>query len=80
MPLAECEIETSVRVAPADDTPLAPVTTAGIVEMLLKDHGRLNRLLRSETYQRELIPGLLGVAIVGLAVHGIAMTAILNAL
>ena len=53
---------------------------AAVVEMLLKDSSRLNRLLRSETHQRELVAGLLAIAMVGLGIHGIAMTAIIDAL
>jgi len=56
------------------------ITTAGVVEMLLKDHGRLNRLLRDEVHQRELVPRLLAVALAGFTVYGVVVTAILNAL
>jgi hypothetical protein len=58
----------------------AEVTTAGVVEMLLKDHARLNRLLRTEAHQRELAPRLLAVALAGFATYGVALTALVNAL
>ena len=56
------------------------VSTASVVEMLLKDHDQLNNLLRHEAYQRDLVPRLLAVALAGFAVYGIVMTAIVNAL
>jgi hypothetical protein len=70
---------------PHTDTPSLSVatpeiSTAGVVEMLLKDHARLNRLLRDEARQRELLPRMLAVAVAGFAVYGIVVTAIFNAL
>jgi hypothetical protein len=56
------------------------ISTASVVEMLLKDHGRLNNFLRNEAYERELVPRLLAVALAGFAVYGVAVTAIINAL
>jgi hypothetical protein len=53
---------------------------AGVIEMLLKNPGRLNRLVRDPARQRELVPSLLAVALFGLAMHGIVLTAIVNAL
>lgn len=58
----------------------AEISTAGVVEMLLKDHSRLNDLLRNEMYERELVPRLMAVALVGFAAYGIVVTAIFNAL
>jgi hypothetical protein len=58
----------------------AEISTAGVVEMLLKDTGRLNTLLRDEGNQRELVPRMLAVSVAGYAVYGVVATAILNAL
>jgi hypothetical protein len=48
--------------------------------MLLKNHARLNTLLREPVTQRELVPGLLAVAVCGFAIYGLVMTGIVNAL
>lgn len=57
----------------------AEISTTGVVEMLLKDHAQLNRLLRNEGYQRELVPRLMAVALAGFAIYGVVVTAIFNA-
>jgi len=51
----------------------------GVVEMLLKDRGRLDRLLRDKNEQRTLIPRLLAVALSGFAIYGVVATLVLNA-
>ena len=56
------------------------ITMVSVVEMLLKNRGRLNALLRDDANQRDLVPILLAVAALGFAVYGIAATAIINGL
>lgn len=55
-------------------------STAGLLELLLKNERRLNLLLRDAARQRELIPRLLAVALGGFAVYGAAATIVLNAI
>ena len=49
-----------------------------LVELLLKDRRRLDRLLREEAHAPDLIPRLLAVALMGFTVFGIAATVIVN--
>ncbi len=51
-----------------------------IVEMILKNWQQLDRLLRNEAMQREMIPRLMAIAVAGFAVFGIFLTAFINAL
>ena len=51
---------------------------ASVIELLLKDHARLDELLRDEQGQRVLIPKLLGIAMAGFAIFGVVATAVLN--
>ncbi len=78
--LAPTADDADSRVPPCVCETNAEISTAGVVEMLLKDHARLNRLLRDEAYQRELVPRLMAVAVAGFAVYGIVVTAIFNAM
>ena len=55
------------------------VSTTAVIEMLLKDRETLNRLLRDEDRQRDLIPRLMAVAVAGFFVYGILATGIINA-
>lgn len=50
----------------------------GIVELLLKHQAELDRRLRTEQDQAELVPRLLAVAVGGLALYGIVATILLN--
>jgi hypothetical protein len=61
------------------DITLENIRTTDVVEMLLKDRGQLERLLRHEVYQRDLMPKLMAIALFGFFVYGIVATAILNA-
>lgn len=55
------------------------ITTIGLVEMLLKDRARLDRCMRQEDRQRELIPRFMAVALIGFTIYGVIATALLNA-
>src|SRR5690242_2868311 len=66
--------------APDEARPRTSHSIFDVIEMLLKDHSLLNRLLREERYQRELTPRLLAVAVIGFAIYGVVATAILNGL
>lgn len=58
---------------------LADKTTLGnVVDLLLKDHGKLDMLLRSEAGQRLLIPKFLVVALGGFALYGVVATLMFN--
>ncbi len=63
----------------ANRAPWRTAPPAGVVEMLLKDRARLDRLLRDENEQRTLIPRLLAVALAGFAIYGVVATIVLNA-
>jgi hypothetical protein len=49
-----------------------------LVELMLKDRGRLDALIRDEANAPELIPRLLAIALVGFAMFGVAATLIMN--
>lgn len=53
-------------------------TAPGLVEMVLKEPGRLDALIRDESEAPELIPRLLAVALSGLAIYGVAATVVVN--
>ncbi len=52
--------------------------TAGLVELVLKDPGRLDALVRDESRAPELIPRLLAIALAGLTIYGVAATVVVN--
>jgi hypothetical protein len=68
-------VDDAIRATPASDG----ISTLELVEMLLKDQGRLNHLLRDANCQRELVPRLMGVAMLGFVVYGLVATALFNA-
>src|SRR4051794_35590614 len=80
LPVLEVSSSFEADSAPSDRVSQGNITMSGVVEMLLKNRAQLNRLLRNETYQRELVPILLIVAALGFTVYGVAATAILNGL
>jgi hypothetical protein len=49
-----------------------------LVELMLKDRGRLDGLIRDESLAPDLIPSLLAIAVVGFTIFGVAATLILN--
>lgn len=55
------------------------LSTIGVIELLLKDREGLDRLLRNEDRQRDLIPRLLAVSLIGFTIYGVIATALLNA-
>jgi hypothetical protein len=59
--------------ASTDDT-----KATDLIELILKDRGRLDALIRDESLAPELIPKLLAVALLGFTIFGIAVTLILN--
>jgi hypothetical protein len=52
--------------------------TIELVDLILKDRHRLDGLIREEARAPDLIPRLLGVALLGLTIFGIAATLIVN--
>ena len=63
-------------------TPTVPdeeATASGLVELILKDGARLDEILRDESRPAELIPRLLGIALAGFTLYGVAATVVLNA-
>jgi hypothetical protein len=70
---------------PVNDLALAhePVSdelsTLGLLELLLKDRGRVERLLRDTENQRRMVPRFLALGLLGIAVYGIAVTVVLGA-
>jgi hypothetical protein len=70
-------------ITPYDPFPRSPAATkepdtALVIELLLKNHAKLNAMLRDESGQRALIPKFLGIAMGGFALFGIVATAVLN--
>jgi hypothetical protein len=69
---------------PADETPgaapydAADATTLGLVELLLKDPGRVDRLNREPDRQRELFPRFLLVAEASYLLFGVVILLIIN--
>jgi hypothetical protein len=55
------------------------ISTIGVLEMLLKNREGLDQLLRDEDRQRDLIPRLLAVSLIGFTIYGVIATALLNA-
>jgi hypothetical protein len=53
-------------------------TTLGLVELLLKNQTRLDRLARKPNIQRELVPRLLGIGLIGYTLFGIALVVVFN--
>jgi hypothetical protein len=56
-----------------------PASFVGLVELLLKGQKRLDVVARSPATQRELIPRLLAVSLIGYAVFGIAVATMFSA-
>lgn len=54
------------------------LSTTGVVELLLKDRQQLDRLLRDEAGQRDLLPKLLAIALSGFVLYGLVATLMLN--
>jgi hypothetical protein len=73
-PLAASDLPIDAEVVP-DDT-----SSVGLVEMLLKEPQRVDALLREPERQREAVPRLLTLGLAGIAIYGVAVTAVLNAL
>jgi hypothetical protein len=74
-------VECDLKPVPDIDCPIIAETTLGdVAEMLLKDRRRLDTLLREPERQRELIPRLLAVALIGFVAYGLVTTFLLNAL
>jgi hypothetical protein len=51
----------------------------GLVELMLKDPDRLDRLTRDPSWQAALVPQFLAISLVGFAIFGVAATVMLNA-
>jgi hypothetical protein len=66
-------------VLPAPQVEANAGTTLGLVELLLKDPGRVDALNREAHRQAELLPRFLGIALAGYALFAGAMLVILNA-
>jgi hypothetical protein len=67
-------------VVPADTPPVRADerSTLGLVELLLKDPGRVDALNRQERRQGDLMPRFLGIALAGYTLYSAAMILILN--
>jgi hypothetical protein len=59
-----------------DSTPIRDPTTFGLVELLLKDQPQFDRLARSPQAQRELIPRLVSVGLVGYVVFASVLSVV----
>lgn len=55
------------------------IEAASLVELILKDQRRLNRLLRNPTFGATLLTRLLGISLAGFVLFGIAMALVLSA-
>lgn len=55
------------------------ISLAQLLDLLLKDRPALEHLLRQPEQQRQLVPRLLTLGLIGFAIYGIAATVILNA-
>ena len=53
-------------------------TTFGLIELLLKNQRRLDQLARSPQMQRELIPRLLAIGLVGYTIFGVALAVVFS--
>lgn len=69
-PAQDKAIVPEVVETPADET--SP-SIAGLVDLLLKDQPRLNTIARDADKQRDLLPRLLAVGLLGYAVFGVAL-------
>ena len=71
-PTETLEEPMSLEVVDADGDDASP-TIAGLVDLLLKDQPRLNAIARAKDRQREMVPRLLAVGLLGYAVFGVAL-------
>ena len=60
------------------DEPIDTLRTIDLVDLMLKDHPRLDGLIRDEARAPDLIPRLLGIALLGFTIFGIAATLTVN--
>jgi hypothetical protein len=60
-----------------DEAPAEP-SLGGLIELMLKDRGRLHSLLRTSFHRAEVIPKFLAIALAGFTIYGIAATVVLN--
>ena len=63
------------------DTVTSPVTDGplGLLELILKDPMRLDRLIRQPDRQRELLPWFVAISLIGFVLFGVAMSLVLSA-
>ncbi len=61
------------------DDPKEPVTLPLLVDLLLKDQRRLDRIAREAARQRELVPWYLAVGLIGYTVFGVALALVFSA-
>jgi hypothetical protein len=59
--------------------PLDEHSTFGLVELMLKNPDRVDRLMRDDSRLQELVTQFLAIALVGFTIFGIAATVMLNA-
>lgn len=55
------------------------ISLSQLLDLLLKDRPALEQVLRSPEQQRQLVPRLLTLGLIGFAIYGVAATVILNA-
>jgi hypothetical protein len=74
-------VVTAVVAEPPEGSPVAAdeTTALGLVELLLKDPGRVDRLGQDETRQGLFIPRFLAIALANYLLFTVAMAVILNA-
>jgi hypothetical protein len=82
-PAGDLQLDELEVVAQAFEAPnpasLAECTTlSSVVDLLLKDHRRIDGILRIEEGQRRLIPKLLAIAVCGFTLYGVVATVMLN--
>lgn len=63
----------------AEPPAVEEVSILGLLELMLKDRGRVEELLRDTENQRRMVPRFLALGLIGFAIYGIALTVVLGA-
>ena len=66
------------RAAGVEPVAVPDVGLLGLLELILKDRSRLDRLLRAPSLQTALLPRLLGISLAGFVLFGCAMALVLT--
>ena len=80
-PISLLPVQSSQRFEPVNDPPSAidDRSTVGLVELMLKAPDHVDRLVRDDTRQADLIPRFLAISLIGFTIFGVAATVMLNA-